>query len=126
MFVRTAIQEFRDRVVPGIRVIAESEGAGPAAERGDLVEFDSQGCLSRGERIQELMSYATQLGSRRIIAGIEYALIGMKVGGYRKVKISPHLGYRDQGVVGKIPPKAVLVYELWLTKVEKSSPHKDS
>jgi FKBP-type peptidyl-prolyl cis-trans isomerase len=113
VFVRTAIQEFRDRVVPGIRVIAESEGAGPAAERGDLVEFDSQG-------------YATQLGSRRIIAGIEYALIGMKVGGYRKVKISPHLGYRDQGVVGKIPPKAVLVYELWLTKVEKSSPHKDS
>ncbi len=43
----------------------------------------------------------------------------MKAGGYRKVRISPHLAYRDEGVLGKVPGKAVLIYELWVTKVEK-------
>jgi FKBP-type peptidyl-prolyl cis-trans isomerase 2 len=29
------------------------------------------------------------------MAGVEYALMGMKVGVYGKVRISPHLAYRD-------------------------------
>ena len=32
----------------------------------------------------------TLLGSRQTMAGVEYALMGMKVGGYRKVRVSPH------------------------------------
>jgi len=106
-------------MVSGIKIIAQSEGVGPAAERGDSVEFDSQGFLSRGECIQARISSTTQIGRRQLIAGIEYALAGMKAGGYRKVRISPHLAYRDEGVLGKVPGKAVLIYELWLTKVEK-------
>jgi FKBP-type peptidyl-prolyl cis-trans isomerase len=40
--------------------------------------------------------------------------LGMNVGGYRKVRISPHLAYRDKGIPGLIPPNAVLIVELWL------------
>ena len=54
-----------------------------------------------------------------LVAGVEAALIGMREGGYRKVRISPHLAYRASGVQGKVPPNAVLVYELWLTTIEK-------
>jgi FKBP-type peptidyl-prolyl cis-trans isomerase len=43
----------------------------------------------------------------------------MRVGGYRKVRISPHLAYGAAGVAGKIPANAVLVYELWLTSVDR-------
>ena len=50
---------------------------------------------------------------RSAIAGIEHALIDMKAGGYRKVRISPHLAYRDKGIPDLIPPDAVLIVELW-------------
>ena len=57
------------------------------------------------------------LGRRQAIAGVEHALIGMKVGGYRKIRISPHLAYRDQGIPDLIPPDAVLLVEIWLREV---------
>jgi FKBP-type peptidyl-prolyl cis-trans isomerase len=38
----------------------------------------------------------------------------MKKGGYRKVRVSPHLAFRDKGLPDLVPPNAVLVVELWL------------
>jgi FKBP-type peptidyl-prolyl cis-trans isomerase len=102
----------------GIKLIEDIEGTGQEAVKGDTVEFESKGCLNQGECIQDRLMMTTKIGKRDVIAGIEYALIGMKEGGYRKVKISPHLGYRDVGVDGKIPPNAILVYELWLHRIE--------
>ena len=57
------------------------------------------------------------LGRCQAIAGIEHALVGMQPGGYRKVRISPHLAYREKGVPGLIPPDAVLTVELWLRAI---------
>ena len=48
------------------------------------------------------------------MVGVEHALMGMKVGGYRKVRVSPHLAYRDTGIPDLIPPNAVLICEIWL------------
>ena len=53
------------------------------------------------------------LGRREAIAGVEHTLMGMKAGGYRKVRISPHLAYREKGISNLIPPDAVLIVELW-------------
>src|SRR5262252_949348 len=103
----------------GIKVVAEEEGSGRRAEKGDAVEFDCAGYLNRGDVIHRRRSEAVVLGSRRLIAGIEYALVGMREGGYRKVRISPHLAYRGTGVQDRIPANAVLIYELWLRSVEK-------
>lgn len=105
--------------VSGLKLIEEIEGTGQPAAKGDRIEFESQGFLSHGDRIQDRFSTTTTLGHRQLIPGIEYGLEGMREGGYRKIRISPHLAYRDEGVVDRIPPNAVLIYELWLTKVEK-------
>lgn len=51
------------------------------------------------------------------MAGLAHALIDMKVGGYRKVRISQHPAYRDKGVTGYIPADAVLVVEVWLRAI---------
>jgi FKBP-type peptidyl-prolyl cis-trans isomerase len=106
---------------PGIRILDEKEGEGVPAKRGDIVEFESKGFLNQGQCIQEVYSSVTKLGSRRLIAGVEYALLGMKRGGYRKIRISPHLAYRDSGWADKIPTNAVLVYELWLRAIKPQS-----
>lgn len=118
----------------GLRLLEEQEGEGREAQQGDLVIYNSRTFLNKGEevRIQEeqigsltkdvirtvdgtiLSDHTTRLGSRQTIAGVEHALLGMKVGGYRRVRISPHLAYRDKGVPGFIPADAVLVVEVWL------------
>jgi hypothetical protein len=43
----------------------------------------------------------------------------MRAVGYRKVRIGPHLAYRDQDIPGTIPANAVLTYELWMLDVKK-------
>jgi FKBP-type peptidyl-prolyl cis-trans isomerase len=48
--------------------------------------------------------------------------MGMKVGGYRKVRISPHLAYRDKGIPDLIPPDAVLICEIWLRDIVSARP----
>jgi len=71
-------------------------------------------------RIQDgvmLIDRTVMLGRREVIAGVEHALIGMKVGGYRKLRISPRLAYRDKGLPDLIPPHAVLVAEIWLRAI---------
>ena len=60
------------------------------------------------------IDHTVVLGRRQAIAGIERALIGMKAGGYRKVRIGPHLAYRHEGVADLIPPNAVPVVEVWV------------
>lgn len=47
-----------------------------------------------------------------LINGIFYAVEGMKVGGYRKVAIAPHLAYREKGIPGIIPENAKIIAEL--------------
>jgi len=47
-----------------------------------------------------------------VLFGLFYGVEGMRVGGARKLKIAPHLGYRDKGVPGVIPPNAVLIAEI--------------
>ncbi len=121
----------------GLKLLEEQEGEGREARRGDRVIYNSRTFLNKGEevRIQEaqikylpkevirvvngtiLIDHTTRLGSRQTVAGVECALIGMKVGGYRKIRVSPHLAYRDKGVPGYIPADAVLVVEVWLRAI---------
>ena len=70
--------------------------------------------MIRVEKGVTFVDRTIRLGQREAIAGVEYALMGMKVGGYRKVRISPHLAYRDEGIPDLVPPDAVLICEIWL------------
>jgi FKBP-type peptidyl-prolyl cis-trans isomerase (trigger factor) len=91
--------------------------------RGDEVRLNAMQVQHLPEQMirevagEKLIDHSTVLGTRRVIAGVERSLIGMKRGGYRRVKVSPHLAYRDKGVPGIIPANAVLVIEIWLRGV---------
>lgn len=129
------------RRIKGLELLDEREGTGPAAQKGDRVIYNTRLFLNRGDEVPlnerqaaqlppgmlrseggaTLIDRSIVLGRRQAIAGIEQALIGMKVGGYRKVRISPHLAYRDEGVPDLIPPDAVLVVELWVREMHEYS-----
>jgi len=106
---------------PGVKLIAETEGSGQPVKKGDRVTVRLNCWLNQGDLIQENLVEEIEIGKRVVIAGIEYSLEGMKLGGKRKVKISPHLGYKEVGVDNVIPPNAVLVYEIELLEVKPSS-----
>ena len=47
-----------------------------------------------------------------MFAGLFYGVHGMRIGGIRKLRIAPHLGYGETGVPGSIPPNALLTVEV--------------
>ena len=117
----------------GVKLLDDREGEGQPAQKGDRVTYNVRLFLNKGEEVplnasqaehlpKEILriegnvtfvDHQTVLGSRQTMAGIEHALMGMKAGGYRKVRISPHLAYREKGLSNLIPPQAVLTAEVW-------------
>ncbi|MFI6258601.1 FKBP-type peptidyl-prolyl cis-trans isomerase [Micromonospora zamorensis] len=90
-------------------------GDGPQAEAGQLVsvhyvgvshstggEFDSS--WNRGE------AFEFPLGGGQVIAGWDRGVVGMRVGGRRRLTIPPHLGYGDRGAAGVIAPGETLIF----------------
>ena len=93
-------------------------GEGATADRGAKVEVRYNLFLNRGQQIQENQHYAFRVGRRRAIPGLEYGVEGMRVGGERRLRVAPHLAYRDQGVPGLVPARAVLEFHVTLLRVE--------
>jgi len=106
-----------DLVVEDIAV-----GDGPEAQPGTLAtvhyvgvshssgaEFDAS--WNRGE------PFTFPPGGGRVIAGWDQGVVGMKVGGRRKLVIPPHLGYGDRGAGGAIRPGETLIFVVDLVGV---------
>jgi len=56
------------------------------------------------------------IGAGQVIAGWEQGVVGMHVGGLRRLIVPPSLAYGSSRV-GLIPPNATLVFEIELTDV---------
>ncbi len=62
--------------------------------------------------------FAYVVGSNQVIKGFDNAVLGMKVGGVRRVTVPPSLGYGSAGSAPSIPPNAALVFEIGLANVQ--------
>ena len=56
------------------------------------------------------------IGTGRVIKGWDQGLMGMQVGGKRKLQVPAHLGYGERSV-GSIPPNSNLTFEIELLEV---------
>ena len=93
-------------------------GDGPPASRGAKVDVRYSLFLNRGQLVQENQEYSFRVGKRRVIPGLEYGVEGMRVGGERRLRVAPHLAYRDQAIPGLVPVNAVLEFHVTLLRVE--------
>ena len=125
------------RLKSGIKLLDERPGDGLPAKKGDRVVYNLRIFLNKGDQVplnqkqieylpvtmirtvegDRFVDHSVTLGSREAMTGVECALLGMKPGGYRKVRISPHLAYRDEGLGDLIPANAVLIVEIWLREM---------
>ncbi|MGH9257779.1 MAG: FKBP-type peptidyl-prolyl cis-trans isomerase [Vicinamibacterales bacterium] len=97
-------------------------GDGPIAERGAKVEVRYSLFLNRGDPVQENQHYSFRVGKRRAIPGLELGVEGMRVGGERRLRVGPHLAYRDQAIPGVVPVRAVLEFQVTLLRVDRDDP----
>lgn len=98
-------------------------GTGDEAKAGTKVTVHYTGWLTTGKKFDSSVDrnepFEFDLPGQ-VIKGWNDGVPGMKVGGKRKLKIPPALGYGDQGAGNDIPPGATLVFEVELLKVGKS------
>jgi FKBP-type peptidyl-prolyl cis-trans isomerase FkpA len=103
-------------------------GAGVAAENGDdltvhytgwlydATQPDQKGLQFETSRGRPTLSFTLGVGD--VIAGWDLGLVGLRVGGLRRLVIPPSLAY-GEGRRGVIPANATLIFEVELVEVER-------
>lgn len=103
-------------------ILDEKVGTGVEAVTGKKVTVNYVGTLLDGTKFDSSYDrsepFAFNLGAGEVIKGWDQGVVGMKVGGKRKLTIPSSLGYGETGAGGVIPPNATLIFEIELLKVE--------
>ncbi|MEJ2504249.1 MAG: FKBP-type peptidyl-prolyl cis-trans isomerase [Gemmatimonadota bacterium] len=99
-------------------------GDGARADSGDIVTVHYTGWLPTGTEFDSSRDgdpFSAPLGYGRVIDGWDQGVVGMHVGGRRRLVIPPALGYGARGQ-GPIPSNATLVFDIELLDVENRVP----
>ncbi|MFA6279034.1 MAG: FKBP-type peptidyl-prolyl cis-trans isomerase [Candidatus Paceibacterota bacterium] len=112
--------------VTQLQIADEVVGTGAIATAGDSVTVNYVGSLTDGTVFDASKNYGTTgftftLGVQQVIQGWDEGIVGMKVGGKRKLVIPADLAYGNQGAGDVIPPGATLIFEVELLKVQKAA-----
>jgi len=96
-------------------------GSGAAAKAGDNVRVHYVGKLTDGTTFDSSRDrgqpFDFALGAGQVIPGWDEGVVGMRVGGLRKLTVPPALGYGAQGAGDKIPPNATLIFTIELLAI---------
>jgi peptidylprolyl isomerase len=108
------------RTSTGLYILDIKEGEGEPVQDGQAVAMEYTGWLPSGYRFDTSRGkkpYEFTVGRGEVIKGWDEGVLGMRVGGQRRIIVPPRLGYADEGNAGVIPPSAVLVFDLELVSV---------
>src|SRR3954470_13599690 len=98
-----------------LRIIDLVEGDGQEAKPGDTAIVHYAGVAwSTGEEFDASWNrgdtFAFPLGAGRVISGWDQGVVGMKIGGRRRLETPPHLGYGARGAGAAIKPNETLIF----------------
>jgi len=96
-------------------------GQGQEIKEGDTVQVHYLGTLTNGEKFDSSYDrnqpFEFQVGAGQVIQGWDQGLLGMRIGGKRKLTIPSYLGYGNQSA-GSIPPNSTLIFEVELIDIK--------
>jgi FKBP-type peptidyl-prolyl cis-trans isomerase len=98
-------------------------GKGREARAGDAVSVQYTGTLLDGTKFDSSYDHGGEpfkftLGQGQVIKGWDEGVVGMKVGGKRRLRIPSDLAYGERGSPPTIPPGAALVFDVELVSIE--------
>ena len=114
----------------GLRYINTSEGTGITVESCREVAVHYTGYLLNGSQFDSTRGANDQPfffvpGTRRVIRGFEQGVVGMKVGGTRRLIIPPNLGYGAQPRINPqtgeevIPANSTLIFDVEVVAAQR-------
>lgn len=104
-------------------------GTGPAIAAGQTAVVQYTGWLyevsapdNKGKQFDSSRTggqpFRFVVGGGQVIKGWDQGVVGMKIGGRRRLIIPAELAYGDRGAGGVIPPGAALVFDIDLIAIE--------
>jgi FKBP-type peptidyl-prolyl cis-trans isomerase len=104
-------------------------GTGPAIAKGQTAVVHYTGWLysegapeKKGKKFDSSRDrsepFSFHLGAGMVIQGWDEGVVGMQVGGQRRLVIPPEKGYGASGAGGVIPPNATLVFDVELVSIQ--------
>jgi len=114
-------------ITKGVELLEETPGDGAPVERGReyvlairltvnngevLTARPWEAGMNLGRNDNGFFEHHVRIHREEMIDGLYHAVRSMRIGGYRKVVIRPHLAYGEKGIPGQIPPKAELIAEI--------------
>ncbi len=95
-------------------------GTGQEVQSGDTVVIHYTGTLEDNTKFDSSLDrdepFITQIGVGHVIKGWDEGVLGMKIGGKRKLIIPPELGYGSRAI-GPIPANSTLIFEVELLEI---------
>jgi len=106
----------------GLKIEDVLVGSGAAAKNGDEIAVHYTGTLVDGKKFDSSVDRGTPieitLGAGEVIKGWDQGILGMKVGGKRKLTIPASLAYGAAGRPPVIPPNATLIFDIELVSIK--------
>lgn len=96
-------------------------GDGKAVVKGALITTHYRGQLEDGmpfdSSYERGKPFQCVIGTGRVIKGWDLGMMGMRVGGKRKLFVPAHLAYGERQIGEKIKPNSNLLFEIELLEV---------
>jgi len=96
-------------------------GEGKAAVKGALITTQYRGFLEDGSSFDSSYErgkpFQCVIGTGRVIKGWDLGMMGMQVGGKRKLWVPAALAYGERGMGSRVPADANLIFEIELLEV---------
>ena len=100
----------------GLKYVDLEVGTGLEFKTNMLVLINYEAWLADGTKFDSSYDrrepFNLKVGAGQVIQGWDEGMVGMKVGGKRKLIIPPALGYGEAGAPPRIPPNATLTFEI--------------
>jgi len=108
-------------VTGGVQIQDLKPGNGPAASVGKKVCVYYEGRLKQNNKVFDSTKsgagFKFRLGGGEVIKGWDVGVVGMKVGGKRRITCPPNMAYGQKGSPPVIPPNSTLVFDVELKNV---------
>ena len=132
-------QPLRQRLRSGLTLLTDIPGTGELVRRQHRYLIRLRLWLNRGEPVRwqtawgpvgiarlddngETLVTEVRIDRRSLVSGLFYGVDAMRVGGFRRLEIAPHLAYGDRGVPGVIPAGALLTAEITILEAIAAVP----